>query len=839
MRKVTWLLSWVVALFATSSLSAEYPVTGSVPDEIRALVDLHTQEADMESVIPARMAAGQRGYLIVTTNQIKANLKKLNAFIGHKVARGFTVTVITEDDYGNTAPGPDRAAAIRAWMHENYQSLNLLYALMIGNPNEKTGDVPYHLTDFQQIPSDYPYSDLTGATWDLNGDGFYGETDDIGAGGADGVSEVYVGRMNLYGEHHAYANAAGIDDMLQATMDFENETGDLRYRHDTLMAAHGSVSFKRFTHIAREYLDILGADYTRLWHHNWGDGTVAASYDIESQVTAAAIEGGSYGNIQFHSHGTPNSVIGVLHTRDVIGLKPLRRAGLMYAGACGVGTPAHEDNIMTALTRYVGVGMVGGTRSVSNFLIAGKPEKSQWGLFERAYWGQSNGEALYRLMSESAAFHGKIGQTNLKMNLLGDPSVVSMPHRNGKDLSVSSAAIAQIDHEHGQADTPVTKTYLVKNYGRSSAKYTVTPSEPWATASPSSFTLAPGKSMNVAVGANSPASLPLGVNKMSIDFSASNTPVVATRDLIVNHYLPQMAQYFPFERARGLRLKSDTNALPEAVSAAKVGNGLDLNTDNKTTWMAETKSVAGGLKNFGVSFWVKLDAIADKRVVTAKQHWELVVEDGKFQMRGYNNKFTGWDTNGIAAVSDSEKVVAGRWYHFAMGIDPKSGDVTVWKDGKPLDSARLPNPGLPSGWDSLIEYGDKNIAGQVDEVRTFFKKITQSDVDDLYAGGWVMPFYPGQGSVIQRKAVTLQWLGPVSAESYDVYSGSDLTAISAASTDSAEFAGNTTSSEMAVTAAEGDNFWRVDVRTGDGTIRGLVSRYIVKPGSLEQRPAGE
>ena len=127
----------------------------------------------------------------------------------------------------------------------------------------------------------------------------------------------------------------------------------------------------------------------------------------------------------------------------------------------------------------------------------------------------------------------------------------------------------------------------------------------------------------------------------------------------------------------------------------------------------------------------------------------------------------------------------------------------------------------------------------MDEVRTFFKKITQSDVDDLYAGGWVMPFYPGQGSVIQRKAVTLQWLGPVSAESYDVYSGSDLTAISAASTDSAEFAGNTTSSEMAVTAAEGDNFWRVDVCTGDGKIRGLVSRYIVNPGSLEQRAAGE
>ena len=829
MRKVTWLLSWVVAMFATPPLYAQYtnPLTGSVPDEIRKLVDLHTHEADLESVIPARMAAGQTGYLIVTTRQIKANLKKLNAFIAHKKKRGFTVTVITEDDYGNTALGQDRAAAIRAWMHKNYQSHNLLYALMIGNPNEKKGDVPYHLTDSTKIPSDYPYSDLTGATWDLNGDGIFGENNDIGKGGADGVSEVYVGRMNLYGEHHPYANAAGIDEMLQATMDFENETGDLRYRHDTLMAAHGSVSFKRFNHITKEYLDVLGAHYTRLWHHDWGDGTVADSYNIDSQVTAAAIEGSSYGNIQFHSHGTPNSVIGVLHTRDVIGLKPAKRAGLIYAGACGVGTPAHEDNIMTALTRFVGLGMVGGTRSVSNFLIAGKPQKSQLGLFERVYWGQSNGEALYRMMSESAAYHGKIGQTNLKMNLLGDPSVVSMPDRRGRDLSVSSAATVLLDHEHGQPNTPVTKTYMVKNYGHSSATYTVAPSEAWATAIPASFALAPGESMQVAVSANAPASLSLGANKVSIDFSATNTPVVETRDLIVDHYLPQMAQYFPFERTRGLRLKSDTNTQPRTVSPAKVGNGLDINTVNKTTWMAETKSVAGGLKNFGVSFWVKLDAIADKRVVTAKQHWELVVEDGKFQMSGYNNKFTGLDTNGIATVSDSENVVAGRWYHFVMGIEPMSGKVTVWKDGKRLGSARLPDPGLPSGWDSLIEYGDKNIAGQVDEVRTFFKQITQSDVDDIYAGGWVMPLYPDHESVIQPEKVTLQWQGPVSADSYDVYSGSDLAAMSAADTDSAEFVGNTTRSQMTVTPAEGDNFWRVDVRTEDGTIRGLVSHYTV------------
>jgi len=816
-------------LFTGNKAHAVYdnPITGTVPDEIRAVIDVHTLEQDMESVIPAKMAAGQTGYLIVTTNEIVGNLTKLNTFIAHKESLGFTVTVITEDDYGNTATGPARATAIRDWMHNNYQSKNLVYALMIGNPNELTGDVPYHKVDSKDTPSDYPYCDVSGATWDLDGDGFFGvKGKDFGQGGADGVVEVYVGRMNLYGEHHAYANAAGVDSMLQDVIDFENETGDLRYRHDTLMAAHGSVSFKRFNHIREEYLDYLGADYKRLWHHDWGDKTVAANYDVESAVTAAAMQNSSYGMMQFHSHGTPTSIIGVLKTEDVVKITPYKKPGFMYCGACGVGTPHREDNIMTALTRFVGLGMVGGTRSVSSFKFVS--DKNSWGFAERVYWGQSNGEAIYRTYSESAAYHGFIGSTNYKINLLGDPSIVSMPNRDGKDLTVSPTAVLKLEHEKGDTNTPITTDYYVKNYGTSAANYAVVLNDAWLSASETSFSLAAGASTTLTISCDSPDALPIGENLGSFEIQSTNAPS-ETRSLIVENYLPKVAQYFPFESTSGLGLKSDTNTLPETVSPAFIGNGLDFNSDNKKVWMAETKGISGGLKNFGTSFWVKLDTLDNRDVVSSKWHWTLASNGGKFQIRTYNNIFTGWDEHSEVIINDTANITTGQWYHIVIAVDPISGEAKAWKDGSIMGSGVLPVTNKACGWDSLLEYGNKNLNGQVDEVRLFFKKVTQEDVDALAEGGWVMPTYPIEGFGTYIESQTLKWKGPANAVSYNVYMGADLAAVQSATTASVEFEGNTSAAELAVTAAQGTNYWRVDVVTASTTIKGLVSSFIVDP----------
>ncbi|MEZ4610102.1 MAG: hypothetical protein R2838_07615 [Caldilineaceae bacterium] len=44
-------------------------------------------------------AAMQPGYAIVTTNQIVAASNLLDDFVAHKQAMGYTVQIVTEDDY--------------------------------------------------------------------------------------------------------------------------------------------------------------------------------------------------------------------------------------------------------------------------------------------------------------------------------------------------------------------------------------------------------------------------------------------------------------------------------------------------------------------------------------------------------------------------------------------------------------------------------------------------------------------------------------------------------------------------------------------------------------------
>ena len=86
-------------------------------------------------------------YVIITTNAIRSGSSKLNAFIAHKQSLGYTVSVVTETDFGGlTGQAPNRKAEkIRQWLKNNYASLGIKYVLLIGNPTpyeSGEGDIP-------------------------------------------------------------------------------------------------------------------------------------------------------------------------------------------------------------------------------------------------------------------------------------------------------------------------------------------------------------------------------------------------------------------------------------------------------------------------------------------------------------------------------------------------------------------------------------------------------------------------------------------------------------------------------------------------------------------------
>ena len=102
----------------------------------------------------------------------------IDAFVAHKSARGFTVHLIDESDWGGGGDGTIRADNIRLWLKENYQSLNIKYVLLIGDPRQ-SGDLPMRITKpglhaeqawalgpplytaTEGVPTDYYFAELT------------------------------------------------------------------------------------------------------------------------------------------------------------------------------------------------------------------------------------------------------------------------------------------------------------------------------------------------------------------------------------------------------------------------------------------------------------------------------------------------------------------------------------------------------------------------------------------------------------------------------------------------------------------------------------------------------
>ncbi|MFX1534044.1 MAG: C25 family cysteine peptidase [Promethearchaeota archaeon] len=170
------------------------------------------------------------GYVIITTNAIETNSQKLDDFVQYKQLLGFTVQVITEDEYGS-ATGKQRALNIRSWLQNHYITDSIEYVLLIGNPDpdeegasDSVGDVPMlmcwpriNASTYKESPTDYFYADLTG-NWNTDNDSYYGEYgDDYNV---DFAAEVYVGRIPVYN-----AEYSALDTILQGIMDHHINAG--------------------------------------------------------------------------------------------------------------------------------------------------------------------------------------------------------------------------------------------------------------------------------------------------------------------------------------------------------------------------------------------------------------------------------------------------------------------------------------------------------------------------------------------------------------------------------------------------------------------------------------
>jgi len=408
------------------------------------------------------------GYAIVIADKLRQASSRLAAFIKQKEALGMKVHVVADTDLAAISIGPKEGDAerIRGWLTANYQALNLRYVLLVGNPDPNRAGVPMKLT-YAMIkgttykilpPSDHYYADLTG-NWDLDGDGNFAEyPDDDGDGGVDFTPEVYVGRIPVYDD-----NVTSLDHILDKTMRYISETGNLDWRKRVLQPA-AMLFFKDQYNEPHYRMD--GADMAdAIWDQKIKDrGFTRFRLYEEAGVDPSKLTGDAalstenvvaewkkgYGLVTWFGHGSPEGAYRTVWVNDngnnipdhnemasapfftfddTVQLDDTRPA-FVYHGSCSNGEPEVPENLGHGLLRHGAIGTVASTREAVVLFQTG-PDLAAANIFglERDFAGyivqnKSAGEALFEGKQNVGLQLGMYSWlTLLQLNLYGDPSV--------------------------------------------------------------------------------------------------------------------------------------------------------------------------------------------------------------------------------------------------------------------------------------------------------------------------------------------------------------------------------------------------------------------------------
>jgi len=413
--------------------------------------------ADYEATGDSALQAQGDDYVIITTNAIAAASAELAAFIAHKEARGHSVALVTESDFGSlTGQAPNhRAEKIRQWLIQNYASRGIQYVLLIGNPTpfeQGEGDIPMKMCwprlgsgDNEEAPTDAFYADLTG-NWDLDRDGAFGEWSDYaGAGGVDLSMEVWVGRIPVYN-----ADTASLDQILRKTMNYENAR-DTGWRRNVLLPMSFSTTAYDGAPLAEQMKNdfLASRGYASWTQYQQGSGACSldSSYPSSEELRGGNVvrdrwAAGPFGIVAWWGHGSVTAAsVGADSCWDgnlfsITQAPTLNDAtpAFVYQCSCTNGYPENPRNLQYTLLKQGGIATVSASR-VSWFNTA-----IGYGQFDGSSTNSGIGyEYVSRLAQERTAgrslFEAKLAvapdiggrpsrlMNQFDFNLYGDPSL--------------------------------------------------------------------------------------------------------------------------------------------------------------------------------------------------------------------------------------------------------------------------------------------------------------------------------------------------------------------------------------------------------------------------------
>lgn len=766
------------------------------------------------------------GYVIITSNAIRSASSKLNAFIAHKQARGYTVNVITETQYGS-GTGDAAANNIRTWLRNNYQnsaygSGGILYALLIGDPRTNSSSVPMKMC-IGDHPTDYFYAELT-SNWDADGDGIFGEEEDT----TEKYFEIYVGRIPYYG------SISETDSILQKIINYESAT-DTQWRRRALLPMvpldDSTPAYQMGEQIKNNLLEPRAIASTRIYEDTYNLNP-SPEYTLGDRYPAAEWSQGIYGMMIWQTHGWDQGAAGIVTTGDTPNLNNAYPSAV-FQGSCMNGNPETPSNLGYSILKNGGIGTIAASRN--GWYYVGQTSftntSSVGGLgyqYARQIVEQKTlGQAIWDT-KESLSYWQK---NYFVYNLYGDPSVVVMP--DAPVFTVTPTHGLQF-HATYQGASTSSSAYTLKNNGAGAINWTVeADGADWYTLSSSGGTVGAQGTATVTITlTNTVKHLPVGKFSDTIVFTDHTNGIVEERTVTLQVHPRRKIAHWHLDETSGTTVSDAAGVhngelvnttFDAASTGGKFGRALQFDgTDDHIAVPGFSEEMTG----LTLSAWIHATDWSGNRRIMQKggdgSEYRLLKESSRFVFEIGSKKLQ------LTALP-----ATGQWVHVAAVYDGAA--MRVYYDKVLQGSTALTGP-VPTSSSTLF-IGTKNTGagggdrffGFMDDVRIYNYAKNEAGIEALYQGDDpAEPVRPYDGAFDVLLVTDLQWMPGLGTVQSDVYLGTDYNAVLSADTDSYEYKGRqaATTFQPGLLMRQKDYFWRVDQVDAAGHVtRGPVWRF--------------
>ena len=147
--------------------------------------------ANQATYSPSQIAPGTR-YILLTSDDLLDSFQNL---VNRRISQGFQGSIVSVETIESNYQGRDTQEKIRNWLKDIYKEGEELFLAIGGDDAIVPVRFCYFPTDPNKyISTDLYYADING-TWDIDGDGIYGEADDINYDSL--LPEIYTGRIPI------------------------------------------------------------------------------------------------------------------------------------------------------------------------------------------------------------------------------------------------------------------------------------------------------------------------------------------------------------------------------------------------------------------------------------------------------------------------------------------------------------------------------------------------------------------------------------------------------------------------------------------------------------------